>query len=67
MQSAQIHPLKAAGFDKTILLITKLITTLMITRHGEPDYDEKHSAEAPIFRAFAGPTKRMQSVKLFAA
>ena len=51
MQSAQIHPLNAAGFDKTILLITKL----MMTRHDEPDYDEKHSAEAPIFSGVRTP------------
>jgi hypothetical protein len=46
MQRAQIDPLNAAVFDKTILLITKL----MMTRHDEPDYDQKYSAKAPIFR-----------------
>jgi hypothetical protein len=51
MQSAQIHPLNAAGFDKTILLMT----TLMMTRHDEPDYDEKHSAEASIFSGIRTP------------
>jgi hypothetical protein len=69
MQSAQIHPLNAAGFDKTILLITKL----MMTGHDEPDHDEKHSGRSPnIFRhphtphSRASP-KRTQSMKLFAA
>ena len=47
MQRAQIHPLNAAGFDKTILLMT----TLMMTRYDEPDYDENHSDGSPnIFR-----------------
>jgi hypothetical protein len=50
MQRAQIDPLNAAVFDKTILLITKLMTTLMMTRHDEPDYEKKYSAKAPIFR-----------------
>jgi hypothetical protein len=63
MQSAKIHPLNAAGFDKTILLIT----TLMMTGPDEPDHDEKHSDGSPnIFRHSHAPTKREQSVKLFA-
>jgi hypothetical protein len=68
MQSAQIHPLNAAGFDKTILLMA----TLIMTRHDEPDYDEKHSDGAPIFSGIRTPhshasPKRTQRVKLFAA
>jgi hypothetical protein len=46
MQSAQTHPLNAAGFDKTILLMTTLITT----KDDEHEFGDKYSALGPNLR-----------------
>ena len=62
MQSAQTHPLNAAGFDKTVLLVK---TMLKMTKDDEPESGDKHSEQTPISQDIHTPPQTEAKYEIF--